>query len=329
MPHRTLERAGTASSGWDTAARVLTGLAVLVTVAMPFAGLTGNVVIFAAVPLAVILAGRRYGWKAAGIYLVVAFVVANVFENLSIATGFPFGTYHYPGTSPRIGDFPVQVAVAYCAIGMISWLVASTLLDNADRRLADRDDPARRITVVTLPALAAAVMTMFDVGTDSAASTIQHAWVWDNGGGVFGVPWTNYLGWWFVTYIFFQIFALVLFRGGATTRAADDTRREPLAQAVTVYFLLAAVTMIQFFTQENEVVVDAAGQTWNTGDLYASLFTFNLFGPAVIVLLAATKLARNDLAAGAVRIQDNSGARRNRPAVAAGVSGAEKKGPWA
>ncbi|GAA1851279.1 hypothetical protein GCM10009836_34050 [Pseudonocardia ailaonensis] len=281
-----------ARGGWDVAARVLTGLAALATVLMPILGIPGNIVIFASVPLAVVLAGRRYGWWTAATYLVVTFVVANVFENLSIATGFPFGHYSYPGTSPRIIDFPIQVAVAYCALGMICWLVASTLLDGADRRLADRSAPGRRVTVVALPALAAALMTMFDLGSDSASSTVQHAWVWTNGGGVYGVPWTNYLGWWFVTYVFYQIFALVLSRGRTASRLpAGGERREPLALAVAVYFMLCAVTMIQFFGDDHRLVSDAAGRIWNTADLYEGLFSFNLFGPVVMVMLAATKLA--------------------------------------
>jgi Carotenoid biosynthesis protein len=165
-----------------------------------------------------------------------------------------------------------------------------------DLRLGDRADPARRITVVALPALAAALMTMFDLGSDSASSTIQQAWVWDHGGGVFGVPWTNYLGWWFVTYILYQIFALILARRQPAVRSTSDNRREPLALAIAVYFLLAAATMTQFFTQGGGTVTDAAGYTWNTADLYETLFSVNLFGSVVIVALAAVKLARNDLA---------------------------------
>jgi len=288
--------AGTAAprrSGWDTAARGFAGLALLVAILMPIVGITPNVVIFASIPLAVVLACRRYGRRTAMTYLVVTFVVANIFENLSIATGFPFGHYYYPGTSPRIINFPIQVAFAYSALGMICWLTAVALLDNADQRLADRGDPSRRINIVALPALAAALMTMFDLGSDSSSATVQQAWVWTDGGGVFGVPWTNYLGWWLVTYIFFQIFALVLARKQAT--AAAEHGREPLALATGVYVLLSVATMVLFFTQGG-TAVDRTGQTWNVGDLYSTLFSFNLFGPVVIAALAAVKLARNDIA---------------------------------
>ncbi len=282
---------------WDIAARILTAFVALVTIAMPILGITQNVLIFAAIPLTVILAVRRYGWRTAAAYLVVTFVVANIFENLSITTGFPFGDYHYPGASPRIMNFPIQVAVAYCALGMICWLAAAALLDNADQRLRNADGSICRVNLIALPALAAVLMTLFDLGSDSISSTIEHNWIWEDGGGVFGVPWTNYLGWWFVTYIFFQIFSLVLARRQSVRPFIAETRREPLAMAVAVYFLLAAASMILFFTQDSTTVTDAAGHVWNTGDIYGSLFILNLFGPITIALLAATKLIRGDMAA--------------------------------
>ncbi len=284
-------------SRWDIATRILTALVALVAVAMPILGITQNVLIFAAIPVTVILAGRRYGWRTAAIYLVVTFIVANIFENLSITTGFPFGDYHYPGSSPRIVNFPIQVAVAYCALGMICWLVAAALLDNADQRLRNLSGSIRRVNLIALPALAAVLMTLFDLGSDSISSTVERNWIWKDGGSVFGVPWTNYLGWWFVTYLFYQIFALVLARRQSVRPFIAETRREPLAMAVVVYFLLAAASMILFFTQESKTVTDAVGHVWNTGDIYGSLFIFNLFGPVVIALLTATKLIRGDIAA--------------------------------
>ncbi len=46
--------------------------------------------------------------------------------------------------------------------------------------------------------------------TDAKASTVRQTWVWEQGGRYFGVPETNFLGWWLVTYLFFQCFALYL-----------------------------------------------------------------------------------------------------------------------
>ena len=50
-------------------------------------------------------------------YLVETLVVTFEFDNWSIATGFPFGHYHYTG-SVRIGEVPLIVGVLYCGLGL-------------------------------------------------------------------------------------------------------------------------------------------------------------------------------------------------------------------
>jgi uncharacterized membrane protein len=284
--------------GWVLAPRILLGLAVIAFVAVsivsPGSGLMVAMTCFGAVVMIVIVG--RYGWRLAALYLAVAFTVATIFENLSITTGFPFGHYHYPGNSLRIWHFPVMVGVLYGLLGLICWLTASALLDGADLRLADRSDPARRINVVAMPMLAAALMSMYDLGNDSVASTIGHTWVWENGGGVFGVPWTNYLGWWLVCYIYFQIFAVIL-----ATRTQPlpqkTTGREPLAHGVVAYLLLGFSSLTGFLTTSQDTVTDLSGRVWSVHALHETMFTINLFGTIVIAALAAIKLARNDLAA--------------------------------
>jgi hypothetical protein len=44
--------------------------------------------------------------------------------------------------------------------------------------------------------------------SDSTASAVSHAWVWEQGGGVFGVRLTNYLGWWLVTDLGGQVWSV-------------------------------------------------------------------------------------------------------------------------
>jgi hypothetical protein len=47
---------------------------------------------------------------------------------------------------------------------MVCWLVAATLLDGAD--------PARRVNIMAMPVLAAALMTIYDLGSDSVNGAV-------------------------------------------------------------------------------------------------------------------------------------------------------------
>jgi uncharacterized membrane protein len=289
------KRALCSSNGWSLGARLLLGFAVATAVAVLLTGSDGlKVIILAEMPVMLVVVACRYGWRLLGLYLAVAFAVATLFENLSITTGFPFGHYHYTVNTLRIGHFPVLVGFLYCSLGLVCWLVASTLLDGADARLADRTDPSRRINIVALPVLAAGLMAVYDLGSDSVASTLGKVWVWENGGGVFGVPWTNYVGWWLVSYVFFQILAFIL---ATRTRALPiPNSREPLVHGVILYFLLGVPSLFGFLNAPRDTVTDLGGLTWNVHALHETMFTFNLFSTFLIVALAATKLARNDLA---------------------------------
>ena len=92
-----------------------------------------------------------------------------------------------------------------------------------------------------VPFIAAFVMVMRDLTFDPRASTIEHQWIWEQGGGYFGVPLTNYLGWFFTVYLFLQLFALfVRFRPGDVK--VEHLPRSHFAQAVLMYAVMGADT---------------------------------------------------------------------------------------
>ena len=139
-------------------------------------------------------------------------------------------------------------------------------------------------------------MTMFDVGSDSNVSTVNHVWIWDRGGGVFGVPFTNYLGWWFVVYTFLQVFALIAAR--VQTRAPRRVAvvaPGSLLQPVVAYLAVGLPSVIRFVAGSAlDTVTDARGTTWAVHDLNESMLTITVFGLITIAVLALVKIARGD-----------------------------------
>jgi putative membrane protein len=274
-------------------AMVAAGLAA--TLLLPLAGLGGGSVIclFLTIFFAVVHGIRRYGWQRFLTFFVVTFVVSNAYEDLSIVTGFPFGHYHYTG-GPKLFHVPIAIGLIYFGLGYVSWLTASTLLDRADERLNWRER-AGRVNTVALPVVAAFVMTMFDVSTDAQASTVSHTWIWERGGGVFGVPYTNYLGWWLVTYSFFQIFTLLLAR--AQTRAANPggvVKPGSLLQPVLLYAAIGLAAIPTFLTTKPRTLIDATGVTWSLTALNETAMTISIFTVIAVAVLAVAKIARGD-----------------------------------
>ncbi|MGW6277001.1 carotenoid biosynthesis protein [Kribbella sp. NPDC055071] len=277
---------------WSVVLWLLTTVAVALALVLPLnGGSAAGTVLLLFVPFSLVHGIRRYGTKALLAFLVETLVVSNFFENLSISTGFPFGHYHYTGT-PKLIDVPIQIGPIYFGLGYACWMVASTLLDAADARLGLRGGTGHRIDIVALPMLAAALMAVYDLGTDSIASTVSHDWIWEHGGGVFGVPFTNYLGWWLTTYLFFQIFALYLARTQTPVHTVGG--RGALLQPVLLYASLGLTSVTYFVAATDQTYTDATGTSWNGHALNETMMTINLLSVVVFAFLAAIKLARND-----------------------------------
>lgn len=148
--------------------------------------------------------GLRYGGPMMLRFVVTVFAVGWTFESLSVLTGFPFGRYHYTDVmAPFIGHVPVFVLPAYLVMGYAAWSLATLMLDG--RTVEPAPQSAWRT-----PLLAAFLMVLWDLSMDPLRATVEGRWVWIDGGAYFGVPVTNYVGWFLVTWVMFQCFALQL-----------------------------------------------------------------------------------------------------------------------
>lgn len=114
------------------------------------------------------------GWAAA---------VGYAAEALGVATGFPFGAYHYTGALfPRALGVPLVMTAA--------WLVLAAY--------------TRQVTAA--PWLAAGWMTAMDLVIDPLAANALGFWRWAHPGPYYGIPWSNFLGWYGVSLVVFLPF---------------------------------------------------------------------------------------------------------------------------
>ena len=247
-----------------------------------------SVLVLVPVAFALIHGAARYGWGGILAFILICLVVSNIFENVSILTGFPFGHYHYTGgLGPKLFLVPLLIGPAYISTGYLAWVIGNVLVGDVRRGTG-------RFTLFATPFIAAFAMVAWDVCLDPTLSTILKFWIWQDGGGFFGVPLTNYLGWFLTVYIFFQLFALYgrsRRPGKAEARqAAIAASREHYAQAVALYAIMGAAFVLQYLTGTSRTVVDATGATWQTGAIYETAAILSLFTMIFIAALSAVKL---------------------------------------
>lgn len=244
-------------------------------------------VAFAGVTIAISIghAVVALGWRTAMAFMAICLAVTFSVENLGILTGMPFGRYHFVVGSglPHVGFVPMIVGLLYFGLGYPSWVIAGLLLDRAGLQ------PDDRFGLVALPVVATFVLVQWDVVMDPASSTLGGAWVWHDGGGYFGVPLTNFLGWYATVWAFFQAFAAWQFlqRNARSTRAVD--RSSPFWLIPIFLYLGAALCQVfPLLTAGDAVVVDAAGQRWRAYDLRETaviVMTATMLPTSVLALL--------------------------------------------
>ena len=204
---------------------------------------------------------RIYRSRGILIFATLSLAVGTLFEGMSLRTGFPFGYYRFTDLmGPKLFDLPILLALAYVGMGYLSWVLAVVILDC-------QNEPLSGGKIVLLPLAASFVMTAWDFSMDAVWADIDHAWVWRDGGSYYGVPASNFFGWFLTGYIFYQLFALYL-RNRVTIRSPTSHWR----LAILFYAACAAGNLLVVAPLSlGSVFVDAAGKHWAIpGILWAS-----------------------------------------------------------
>lgn len=141
------------------------------------------------------------GPRRGALPLAIAATVGFGSELIGVASGRPFGRYHYSDRlGARVGGVPLLAAAAWAIMARPAWVAAGWC----------RPRPALRVP------LAAGALTAWDAFLDPRMAS-EGYWTWPAGGRYEGVPASNFAGW-FATGL--AVFAAT----AAVDRTAPDAR---------------------------------------------------------------------------------------------------------
>jgi uncharacterized membrane protein len=194
--------------------------------------------VLAALAFALVHGSLHYRLRGILVFAGICIVVGNISENLSVVTGFPFGHYYFEELmGPKLFHVPVLLGLAYIGMAYVSWTLARLIVGAPQMSVAG----AR---VVTLPLVASFIMVAWDLAQDPVWGTVLHGWAWLDGGPWFGVPISNYLGWYGNVFTIYVLFALYLRSWPAP---AVPERQASWHAALLFYTLCAAGNVLQMF----------------------------------------------------------------------------------
>lgn len=244
------------------------------------------IVVLHVIPPAIfaLLHGRiRYGLKGFSVFVISCLGVSAISETLSLKTGVPFGHYYFTSVmGPKCFGLPFLLVLAYLGIAYCSWAISLLILGVADKHLS-------RYNVILVPLLASIVFVAWDLSMEPDWSTVDRAWIWRDGGPYFGVPASNFVGWFLTAIVFFQIFAIYCWKRPQNLRLVSKTF---WYYPILMYAICAAGNLlIPFLPMAPEIVADATGKLWRTHTILLADSTVSVFLMGSFALTAWLRLS--------------------------------------
>lgn len=196
---------------------------------------------------------RLFGWKKLLLMNLVSATVTFALENLSICTGFPFGHFIHLTGGPRLGQVPLAVGVGYFFLVFAGWYFADLLIGGTK---------SDAISKIGRAVIGACVASSLDLSIDAILGLVNGGFIYPNGGGFFGTPLSNSLGWMVTAGIILLIWEFFLLKDYKTTVSPYHLQNSLLLG------MQVLTPLIGFFMVDNKPVIDSLGYTWQTHFAY-------------------------------------------------------------
>ena len=134
-------------------------------------------------------------------------------------------------------------------------------------------------------------MVEWDLVMDPTGSTLTRAWVWYDSGGYFGVPLTNFFGWFLVTFTYFLLFSLVVY--ARRERPAYRDRPALFWSIPILLYMAAGLSHLPPLADQDSLLLDAGHRVWAANDLRETAVIQMLFTMRPTSLLALLRLAHS------------------------------------
>lgn len=205
------------------------------------------------------------GLKNTLIFNIVSFIITAIIENITIATGFPFGFYIPFTPGPKILEVPVVVCMGYFNYAFIAWILADLIIPGNDKSNPHLKFWGRLIT-------GAFIASALDAIQDPIGVLIDKRWVYPNGGGLFGVPLSNSIGWIILVFLTLLVWELIL-----KYNRKKNTDKSEITQSL--WHLLNAIlvglqvlpSLLNYLFLTTQRLTDVLGKTWLSSDMYEVL----------------------------------------------------------
>ena len=192
--------------------------------------------------IAFLVLGRIYwGWRKTFLWLVIGYMIAWISEYSSIHNGIPYGLYHYiyenmPGELMVFG-VPFWDSLSYPFMIFAGYTTAQFLCGNYKSPIPNPNSRTYALRHLGTALLGAFLTMLLDIIIDPLTVMgdrwfLGKVYYYPNGGQYFGVPLTNFAGWFLVPLVVILVFQLV-----SSFSRGNDTQLTHLRTQTLKHFL--------------------------------------------------------------------------------------------
>ena len=211
----------------------------------------GSLYMFAAFSFVILHSSRVLGNKKAFLFLLIAGSFGLIFELIGVNYGI-FGEYFYNVPDLLFGIIPLAVPINWAVIIYSSYIITNLFVYGFGGEKPRYNHNLLSLTcyLVLLSAISGLIAVNLDMIMDPVAVSPQlKQWIWINGGPYFGIPISNFLGWFFVTFVF-----TIIFRSYESFISWDGKSQPDLglyAYAPALYLILFLQPAVQAISTNN------------------------------------------------------------------------------
>ncbi|MGZ7209076.1 MAG: carotenoid biosynthesis protein [Methanobacterium sp.] len=152
------------------------------------------------------------GNKKTSVLFSISLSFGLFFELIGVKYGWIFGNYYYAGTPDIFGLVPLVTVFSWAILIYTSYTISNIFLKGFKGEKPSLP-PSSLISytsmIILLCSISGLIIVNLDMLIDPVVTSPQIAgWVWIGGGPYFGIPLSNYLGWFFVAFLATLLFRL-------------------------------------------------------------------------------------------------------------------------
>jgi bisanhydrobacterioruberin hydratase len=163
---------------------------------------------------------KRFGTLTGSLLGIFIFIFTFIVEGAGAKTDFLFGSYDYTDRfAPNVFGVPIAIGFAWLMVMATTHVVARWVV------------PAGGLLYALVGGVAAVII---DLIIDPVAFQIKEYWIWQDTGWYYEIPWTNFFGWFAVSFVLHLLIDFLMKRTSTQTDILTYEKRMVLLYVLMI-----------------------------------------------------------------------------------------------